>query len=347
MPRPLIMPPIGGFLPLALTELPAAAVTPWQLWTNGTRCAVAFHNARSALAWLLRQKQIARLLVPAYVCVEVAEAARSAGAEVHFYGVGEALAPDTAAIARGARRGDAVLGIDYFGSSQPATFLALVKERRDLLWIEDRAQAFAPAGEAWGDWVLYSPRKVLGVPDGGLLVSYRETLSPPDCAELYDLSFMAPSLERFEDAAETGNDRWFPRYREVEARAAVSLAKMSRLTATLLARLDATKVADKRRGNRAILAAAFSTIALDPPGADGRDVPFGYPIRLRNAAEVAARLAKQGIFCARHWSTLPSDPSIFAGEHRLAQSTLTLPCDQRYGKDEMNGLVEIVAAHLA
>jgi hypothetical protein len=88
--------PIGGFLPLAIAELPAAAVTPWQLWTDGAQSTLAFQNARSALVWLLRQKQNGRLFLPAYICPEIADAARGAGVEVCFYGVGEALAPDAA-----------------------------------------------------------------------------------------------------------------------------------------------------------------------------------------------------------------------------------------------------------
>jgi dTDP-4-amino-4,6-dideoxygalactose transaminase len=338
--------PIGGFLPLAIAELPAAAVTPWQLWTDGAQSTLAFQNARSALVWLLRQKQNRRLFLPAYICPEIADAARGAGVDVRFYGVGEALAPDAAALDSAARRGDAVLGVDYFGSAPSPDFLVLVNARRDLLWIEDRAQAFAPGVAAWGDWLLYSPRKLLGVPDGGLLVSYRERLAAPVTEELQDLSFVMPTLERFEDTDEARNREWYSRYREVEARTAVSLRKMSRLTATLLRRLDATGVAERRRRNCAVLVKAFAAIALRTPGAHELDVPFGLPIRVVDPATVAALLADRGVFCARHWPSLPSDPQAFASEHHLAQSLLTLPCDQRYDEAEMRRLVDIVTATL-
>ncbi|HXY99704.1 MAG TPA: hypothetical protein VEI03_06860 [Stellaceae bacterium] len=341
-----IRPPIGGFLPLAIDELPAAPVTPWQLWTGGARGALTFHNARSALVWLLRQKDVRRLWLPAYICREVADAVAGAGTDIRFYAVGEALAPDAARLDAMLGRGDAVLGVDYFGFAPPAAFPALVRARGDVLWIEDRAQAFDPDAEPWGDWLIYSPRKLLGVPDGGLLVSQRCELSPPAYEDSRDLSFMAPTLERFEDAAETHSRDWYTSYREVEAGAVASLRPMSRLAGTLLRRIDAQSIASRRRRNHAMLAKAFPSLMLRFSGARPAAVPFGLALRVRDAGAVAGRLAEAGAFCARHWRSLPSDPRRFPEEHNLAQSLLTLPCDQRYGEAEMQRLIDCLAAIL-
>lgn len=337
--------PIGGFLPLAIDELPAASLTPWQLWTRDARSTLTFHNARSALAWLLRRKGTRRLWLPAYICQEVADAVRGLGTEIRFYAVGETLAPDPAALDAMLERGDAVLGVDYFGFLPPPAFLALAKTRDDVLWIEDRAQAFDP-GEAWGDWLIYSPRKLLGVPDGGLLISLRHELEPPAYEESHDLSFVAPLLERFEDAAETHSRDWYNTYRDIEAGAATSLRPMSRLTETLLRRIDAEAIASKRRRNHAMLADAFPARMLRFAGAQPAAVPFGLAIRVPDAGAVAARLAEAGAFCARHWRSPPSDPRLFPGEHRLAQSLLTLPCDQRYAAAEMQRLIDCLATIL-
>jgi len=342
MARAVSEQPIGGFLPLALDDLLAASVTPWQIWTEGALSTHVFHNARSALVWLLRHQEPRKLWLPAYICPELATAASGAGIDIGFYSVGENLTPDGVALDRAARRRDAVLGVDYFGFRPGAAFLALVEARRDLVWIEDRAQAFAPGGKPWGDFVLYSPRKLLGVPDGGLLVAYRTALPSVAAAALPDFAFMMPFLERFEDSEERRNRVWYERYREVEAGAAVSLHKMSRTTEALLHRLDAAGIAETRRRNGALLADAFGRQALTAADASKDAVPFGLPLRVVDAAALAARLAERGAFCARHWPALPSDARAFPDEHRLAQSLITLPCDQRYGVAEMRRLIDLV-----
>lgn len=336
---------IGGFLPLAIDELPAAADTPWERWTRDARSVLSFHNARSALVWLLRRKSIGRIWLPAYLCPEIASAVRGAGIDLAFYGVGDRLAPDAAGLDARLRRGEAALGVDYFGAPPRQDFLALVAARSDVLWIEDRAQALDP-GTSWGDWLLYSPRKLLGVADGGLLVSHRETLSAPEQPAAEELAFMMPALERFEDAAEARHRAWYKRYRAAEDAICVSLQSMSRLTQALLRRLDFPAIAAARRRNAAQLSRAFAAIARPPLGLSSGAVPFGVPVGTGDAASVSARLAERGLFCARHWPALACSAEEFPDEHRLARSLLTLPCDQRYGEAEMARLVDGVAAVL-
>lgn len=338
--------PIGGFFPLAIDQMPAAAVTPWQSWTNGAGSILRFHSARAALAWLLRRKSIRRLWLPAYICPELADAALNAGAELAFYPVGDRLMPDTAMLGAHLLEGDAVLGVAYFGFSPPSDFLRLAATRPDVLWIEDRAQAFDPGASPWGDWVVYSPRKLLGVPDGGLLVSYRQQLAEPPLQPSTELAFMSPALLRLEDPDESDHRRWYARYRTIEQAVTASPESMSRLSCELLRRLDAAAISAARRRNFASLSRAFSSIALPSPAEPSSAVPFGLPIRVNDAAAIAGKLAEAGIFCARHWSALPSDPDAFAAEHRLARSLLTLPCDQRYGEAEMRRIIDAVAAIL-
>jgi dTDP-4-amino-4,6-dideoxygalactose transaminase len=347
MPFRLTGRPIGGFLPLGIADLPAAAATPWQRWTDGARSALGFRNARSALAWLLREKSIRRVWLPAYICPELAVAARGAGADPAFYSVGETLAPDVAGLDAAMRRGDAAIGVDYFGFSPPAEFTALVEARDDVLWIEDRAQALDPGATPWGDWLLYSPRKLVGVPDGGILVSRHETLADPLRPRATDFDFLSPALMRLEDTEEADHCRWYAQYRAVEQANAVSLQPMSRLSFGLLCRMDAAAISAARRRNFACLSHAFSDLALPSLGAGTSAVPFGLAIRVGDAAALAGRLAEAGMFCARHWAALPCAPEAFAAEHGLARSLLTLPCDQRYGEAEMKRLIDAVAAALS
>jgi len=71
-------------------------------------------------------------------------------------------------------------------------------------------------------------------------------------------------------------------------------------------------------------------------------VPLGFPIRVRNREALRRRFLEHGICPAIHWPLEGFVPAGFVESHRLAADMLTLPCDQRYGDDDMARLAELV-----
>lgn len=336
--------PLGGFLPL---RLPAPAPAPQPilaLWTAAGVDAWFLHNARSALRALWAAVGPGRIWLPAYACREVAAAA-PAGAQVRYYPVGTELVPDVDMLAANIGPGDHVLAIDYFGRPADARIAELARTRPDVGWIEDRAQALDPGSSPWADWAVYSPRKVTGVPDGGLLVAYRAPLPPLDAPPSDDLSFMLPALERYDDVAESDNARWYARYRQAEDAMSTRPQAMSRLSRSVLAASDAHADGRSRRDNYAALHRLLAEWALfaEP---DVAYAPLGFPLRAPSAAELVRALAVQRIYAARHWADLPSAADAFPAEHRLAGELVTLPCDYRYSEDDMRRMADAVIGAL-
>jgi hypothetical protein len=72
--------------------------------------------------------------------------------------------------------------------------------------------------------------------------------------------------------------------------------------------------------------------------------PLGVPVLTKEAGAVAERMADAGVFCARHWARLPSPAADFPVEHDLSRRLLTLPCDHRYGEDDMARVAETFLA---
>src|SRR5208283_5409488 len=159
-------------------------------------------------------------------------------------------------------------------------------------------------------------------------------LRPLPTTAATDFSFALPLLERFEDRHETDNQRWFTSYVQQEAAMSVGMQRMSRLSLALLEASDAMADRAVRRDNYKILHDRLRKYAYFQD-ADASFAPLGFPIRIKSAAALSKRLAERRIFAARHWANLPSDPLVFAAEHRLAQELLTLPCDYRYGEADM------------
>jgi dTDP-4-amino-4,6-dideoxygalactose transaminase len=331
--------PIGGFFPLDL-PLPQSPRNLLQLWGISDSAHAFFSNGRSALAYLLHEKKILRLWLPAYGCVAL-NASVVAGVTAHYFPIDDVLAPDCNFLARALSPGDAILMIDYFGRDPGESFRALVAARRDVLWIEDRAQALLPALAPWGDAVIYSPRKVCGVPDGGILVGRTVSFATPEqCFDLHP-EFIHPALLRFEDEAERHNQTWYAAYQLRESALSVSTQPMSRIARTILNAIDSSLLCRQRKENYATLMELLPELALFPPE-DKSFVPFGFPIRTSQRKKLAGFLHRNGIFAAQHWPALCSTPAAFPAEHNLAAQLLTLPVDQRYDRGDMERIAKLV-----
>jgi hypothetical protein len=248
-------------------------------------------------------------------------------------------------LAANVRDRDHVLAIDYFGRSARRDFIALVQARPGVGWIQDCAHRLA-TGQEWGDWKLYSPRKLLGVPDGGILVARRGPLPSLQTAAPADFSFMLPAIARFEDESETDNDRWYAAYARQEATMQVGLQAMSRLSLAIVDACDYHAQCEARHRNFLALHHRLSAWAqfLD---VDVDFAPLGYPIRTSSADAIGAELARVRVFAARHWRALPSPSNDFPKEHRLARELITLPCDDRYNEADMDRVANAVIAALS
>lgn len=328
---------IGSVLPLPQAG-PPPAESLWSTWTAGAPAA-AFQTARGALAALLSARGARRLWLPAYACEALAQACAFAGVEACWYGVADDLSPDITRLARRLEAGDAALAIAYFGRSPPAELRAFAASRRDILWIEDRAQALASDGPSWADVALYSPRKLIGVPDGGLLVG----LGAPSPTEPSTFLDAAPQLARAADPDGLAPETWYPAFQAQEALFNARPLAMSALTGRVLRSLDPAPLAAQRRANYAVLARAAPSFALWPETTPGF-APLAFPVRVKDRDDVTVRMAAGRIYCPRHWITLPSPAADFPAVHALNAQLLSIPCDHRYGADDMARVAERLIA---
>lgn len=334
--------PIGGFFGLALNDVPPPADSVWASWTRQGALALTAWTARAALARLIAAKEPPRVWLPAYVCRDIVSVAPSS--TVRLYPLDrERPSPDVQFLREHVRPGEMVVAIDYFGWPPSRDFIAFVAGRPEVIWVEDRAQCLWTDHPAWAPWLLYSPRKLLGVPDGGMLISTRGQAAPLKVCGHSDVSWVTPELMRFEDAEETDNAAWYRAFKLREAHSSAEALPMSRLSKALLQRIPLGPLVQARQRNYAYLARELGVYAAwqrDVP----RTAPFGFVIAVDDAEAVAAALASERIFCARHWAPadLPSDRADFAWEHQLARRSLTLPCDHRYDAEMLVRLVEAV-----
>ena len=235
----------------------------------------------------------------------------------------------------------------HFGLPVSAGARQALAQRPDLQVVDDRAQALAAGPSLEGAWRLYSPRKLLGVADGGLLVApdAATALPQPTGRDGDATLWTAPDL-RARDPLGRDNARWHAANQTKEAAMAVTADAISARSLAILAETSAASLIEPRLANWRILDASLNAWSALPtePGAP----PLGYVLRLDaiRRDRLLAALHAERIFAAVHWPTIAAPAEDFPREARWTRELLTLPCDHRYGVAEMARIAACVSAHL-
>ncbi len=340
--------PVGGFFGVDLTLVPDANRSVLDRWRETADQLLLFHNQRSALLHLLAEKaRTKKVAMPAFMCPAVPQALASAGYEPVYFPIDAALRPDPSALWRLPPACAAILP-GYFGRPADRSSVAVVRERSDILWMEDYAQSPFPSAIALTPYQLYSPRKICAVPDGGVLAVSGQPLAPAAQRPFLDSDFMRPALDRGEDPFAVNNAVWYARFQEKEAAGLVGPdLPISRLSEALLGRFDGERLMQGRRRNYRQLYDALGDRIVDAFESDGGSpswLPFAFPIVVPDAAEASRALARRSIFAPRYWPALPETARPGAVECVLRDQLICLPCDQRYGELEMERIIEAVRA---
>lgn len=307
-------------------------------------------NGRCGIWLLIELLSPLQVWMPSYLCGGMLPAVDRSAADVRFYEVGYDLTLPSQEWLGDVRPGDLVVLIDYFGFPCDSSCATRAKEQG--AWVlEDAAQALLTASVGRvSDFVVFSPRKFVGVPDGGILALDRKLefpcveLSPPPAA-WWLKAFYAGVLRREFDLY--GGERyWFELFQETEPAGPIGVYAMSELTEMLLQHsFDYAAIARQRRDNYAFLAQELADVALFPNLA-ADVVPLGFPIRVRGRNKLRQALFDHQIYPAVHWPIQGVVPDRFGDSHKLADEIMTLPCDHRYGQQDMERMVGIILEEL-
>jgi dTDP-4-amino-4,6-dideoxygalactose transaminase len=301
-------------------------------------------NARSGIRLLAELLSPPQIWMPSFLCNSILQAVKRMN--VRFYEVNYNLAVVSVEWFEDIEPGDLVILIDYFGFQFDSSVAPPLKEQG--AWIlEDASQALLTDKVGLSsDFVLFSPRKFLGVPDGGVLICNQkikdgeiELDSPP--AEWWFNALKASILRRDFDREGT-NRRWIELFQQTETEQPIGFYVMSDFSQMLLRyAFDYAAIAQRRVENYRILAETLARIALYPTLSD-QVVPLGFPIRVKDRDRVRQALFEHEIFPPIHWPIQNIVPDEFRESHRLADDIMTLPCDQRYDCSDIERMARLI-----
>lgn len=323
-----------------------SAAEPW-----GDDC-VYFGCGRDALRSLIflgREKRgWKRLWVPTFFCQDVVQAFIDTGIEVQAYPYcAEDESPGFDRI--DFRQGDALLRMNFFGLHSS---LPLDGVDRSVVEIVDDHTHDPWSDMAWqsdADWCMTSLRKVLPIPDGGVLWSPKG-YELPDEPKVTEIRKFA-SLEKLAAMvlkAHYLNGHPFDRdiYRKLAASAESridqdEISGMPEWTKDLLGCFPVDEWRARRRSNHKVLSDALDGIpwlkVLQPD--DEKASPFAGILVFDRAGRrnhVQKELASRSVFLSIMW---PLDSPAVEGipeEHAdFSRRILCAPCDVRYSPEEL------------
>lgn len=319
---------IGGYFELELRK----GQTPYPQ-------ASAFNSARAAFRALVQARAPRRIHLPYYICNVLEQALQGLEVELCRYGLDADL---SLAAPPGLTSDEALLYVDYFGLKGDYVRQVLAP-RYGYQLIVDNSQALF--SDALPDIAtIYSPRKFVGVADGGWLVNGPAVLpTPPQGTSLDRFGAL---LGRLEQAAE----HHYVDYQANEASLTrQGVMAMSTSTARVLDSIDYAQVKERRGNNLNVLRQHLDTFNSFRYWPDAIVPALCYPLLLDSASAAGSlrqHLLEQAIYVPCYWRELIDNPATPPMERHLAECLLPLPLDQRYDAKDMQRLADAVITHL-
>lgn len=283
--------------------------------------AIHLKSARNALKLILQNHNIKEIYVPYFTCKVVLDTIKELGCRIRFYHIKEDFSPRIKVSNK-----NWILYTNYFGINLRNVKNILLKYTNVII---DNAQSFfAPPSKI----CFYSPRKFVGVSDGGIL--YDEKYNRNSLSFKKDISFERAKFlfKRLDLNPESS----YSDFKQSEDSLSSNIELISNLTKSLLFSIDYNFVKKIRIKN-------FNTLKKLLPNTyslNSFDIPMVYPyfanLKLRE------HLIKNRVFIPIYWPYMQEWCKKNSFEIYLQNHLLALPIDQRYGTKEMKYITNLI-----
>lgn len=292
--------------------------------------AIKLNTGRNCLEYILHCRKYSKVFIPYYTCSVVLEPFQKLGIQYEFYHIdlNFEIADEISL-----RANEALLYTNYFALKQKYVKKLAEKYGRSL--IVDNTQAFF-AEPICGIDTFYTCRKFFGVPDGAYL--YTDKIIDTELANDSSWERMDSLTKRIDIGAEAG----YSDFRRIsESLAGQPILKMSALTERLMQSIDYKQVIERRRDNFMLLHNGLEGKNRFHIDIDVDSVPMVYPFLSSNGS-LKEKLIAAKVYVATYWPNVMEWCKLEDREYQLAESTVYLPIDQRYGEREMTKILNVV-----
>lgn len=326
-------------------------------WLNKYGHFMLTSSGRGAINFILEhvEPRVKRTLLPAYICDSVIAPFKKHGYDIIYYDLDEGLCPQNMDI------GDAEIGVflhmGYFGfpTNDGLSNLIMELKSQSVIIVEDVTHTLFSSyhNQTNNDFVIGSIRKWAGMPSGGFVASNKiiKDKLPYPPKELINLrsNSLRSKCEYMGTLNESFKDGYLKGLKKAEQMLDedVNSYKIDGMSELIVRNLNIKQIEDTRRANFEFLLenlkrikgikVIFTNIKNDI-------TPMFFPIYVTSNREklMSALIAKQ-IYCPVHWpiSSL-LDCCLSKTTRETYDSILSIPCDQRYGLEDMERIVDAI-----
>lgn len=306
---------IGGYFELELPRFP-------ELHAE----AIALNSGRFCLEYILRCKKYSKVYVPYFTCDSAVEPLEKLGVSYEFYHIDKDYhITDDIRL----QDGEALMYTNYWGLQDEYCKQLACQYQKQL--ILDYTQAFFSKPIAGID-TFYSCRKFFGVPDGGYL--YTDAKIDFELEQDESYTRMESLVKRIDLSPEAGYDDF---HRTSEEFHHIPIRRMSNFTKRMMQGINYGYAAQQRLDNYNFLRKHLGGRQLN-----FGEVPMVFPLESEQGQELRKMLIAKKVFVAKYWPNVDEWAGEDALETWMANHILPLPIDQRYGKNDMERILNII-----
>ncbi|MCC9043490.1 hypothetical protein LNQ81_12490 [Myroides sp. M-43] len=309
----------GGYFELALAQKKTDLMH---------KQAIAVNTGRNGLRYILQAKKYKKIYLPYFTCDVVLDTIKEEGLFYEFYDININLEPlfDWQTI----KTDEVFMYTNYFGVKD-----SYIKElvKYPCHFIIDNAQAFYAEVPSMYD-SFYSPRKFLGVADGGYVYCNHTLI-----VEEKDVSYnrMMHLLKRLELGAEAGYSDFLINEESLNRQ---PIKQMSVLTQHLIDSQDHKGIREKRVSNYMYLYEVFKKVnKLNLPLAK-ESVPMVFPLWIDK--NIKEKLHQQRYYTATYWANVLQWTEQSNLAYQLTKEVVYLPIDQRVLPEDLEEMVKLI-----
>lgn len=283
---------------------------------------ILLNCGRNCLKYLIRARQIKRIVLPYFCCNSVTEACQQEDIQVRYFNINENWIPQNIEL----NDDEWLYVVDYYGQLDKSIINGL-RQRYKRIILDEAQNYFADPIEDVD--TIYTCRKFFGVADGAVLyTNVKLNQNLPVDESFSRMNFLLGRFER------TASEFYSEYIKNNNSFANEPVKQISKLTKNLLRGLDYDFIRERRTQNFKRLHAAFADInrlsVRIPEGA------FAYPLMIDNGAYIRQQLIKQKIYIPKLWPGIVEN----SYEYQLADNILPLPVDQRYENKVIEYLIK-------
>ena len=294
--------------------------------------AIKLNSARYSIEYILRSRKYKKIYIPYYSDDSLLQPALNTNIQFEFYNINKEFEP---IITKEILPDEVVLIINYFGLISDKLELMAKKYKNVII---DNTQAFFVKPLENIDTV-YSPRKFLGVSDGGYLYSTCNYIKLKKDVSFDRYKYI---LKRTDLSASSAYEDFIANEKVLDS---LSILEMSNLTKALLSSFDYELIKKKRETNFYILHEIFNKVnEIKIPNTLLENGPMIYPLLLKN--NIKEFLIEKKIYIPTYWKDARKRVSANTFEAYLSENLLPLPIDQRYSKEEMLYMANLINKRL-